>query len=245
MKTKLDEIILNKLKEVTAKKKKRDFLSAVKNPKSRNISIIAEIKLKSPSAGILGEEKDIEKRAILYERSGAEAISLVCDKRHFGGDLEFIKRVKSVVSLPILVKDFIVDPYQIYEMKTYGADAILLIAKVLPLVKLVKFIKLAREINLEPVVEIQNKKELDMAVETVTNIIAVNSRDLETFEVDIDKACQLIKTISDKFVSLGFSGVSDRDDVKKYKDAGAEGILVGTNLMKTKDISSFIRILKS
>jgi len=234
-------IIAHKLREVKQKGKKRDFLRAIKNPREGNVSIIAEIKLVSPSAGKLGDEKELKRRAITYEKGDVDAISMVVDKKYFGGDLEFIRRIKSIVSLPVLAKDFIIDPFQIYEMKAYGADAVLLIAKIVSANQLVKLVKLAKKVNIEPIVEIQNDKELDSAIKTETNTIAVNSRDLETFRVDIDKACKLITKIPSEFVSLGFSGVSCSDDVNKYKVAGAKGVLIGTSLMRKENIRGFLR----
>lgn len=244
MKTVLNEIMANKLQEISEKKKERDFLGSIKNPKVGNIAIIAEIKLTSPTAGKLGEEKDIEKRAILYEENFADAISLVVDKKYFGGDMEFIRRVKKIISLPILAKDFVIDPYQIYEAKVYGADAVLLIAKILNKEKLKQYAELCFKIGLEPIVEIRNREELDDAIATNTRIIAVNARDLSSFRIDIDKARQLIKSIPKEFVSLGFSGVFGRNEAEKYREAGTKGILVGTSLMKSQNIGRFIRELK-
>ncbi|MBI4990804.1 indole-3-glycerol-phosphate synthase [Candidatus Gottesmanbacteria bacterium] len=245
MKITLDEIITNKLQEIAEKKKVRGFLNAIKTPKAGNIAIIAEIKLTTPSAGKLGDVIDIEKKVKSYEKGLADAISVVVDKKYFGGDLEFIRRVKSIVSLPVLTKDFIIDPYQIYEMKAYGADAILLIAKILNKKKLKQYVELCFEVGLEPIVEIQNRKELNDAIATNTRIIAVNARDLNTFEVDMDKACGLLKFIPQYYLTLGFSGVSSRCDVEKYIASGAKGILVGTSLMKAKNIEEFIKELKS
>ncbi len=245
MKILLNEIIRNKFMEIAEKKKKRDFLGAIIHPKVGNISIIAEIKLSSPSAGKLGEEKELEKRVIVYEKSGADAVSLVVDQKYFDGELEFIRRIKSAVSLPVLAKDFILDPYQIYEMKAYGTDAVLLIAKIVSLVKLVQLVKLARELDLEPVVEVQNGEELQNATQTDTKIIAVNARDLDTFNVDIDRACELISSIPKKFISLGFSGVLGGREAEKYKKAGAKGVLVGTSLMKIKKAEEIIKKLMS
>lgn len=243
MKVHLDRIIHNKKQELKEKKKTRDFLEAVKNTKAGDISIIAEIKLGSPSAGRLGREAMLAEKVKEYASGGADAISVVVDKKYFGGNLEFIRRIKNAVSLPVLAKDFIIDPFQIYELKYYGADAVLLIAKILTLDKLVQLVKLTKELNLEPVVEVHNKGELNQAIQTDTRIIAVNARDLATFEVDIRKACKLIKTIPEKFAALGFSGVSNRDDVEKYKTAGAKGILVGTSLMKAQNTGIFLKEL--
>jgi len=244
MKTKLDEIISNKRKEIAVKKKGRDFLRAIKNPSEGDISIIAEIKLASPAEGKLGEEKELEEKVSLYEKGGADAISIVVDKTYFGGELEFIRRIKTAVSLPVLAKDFIIDPYQIYQMKAYGADAVLLIAKIVSFDKLARFVKLARELNMEPIVEVHNEKELPDAIQTETRIIAVNARNLDTFKIDVDMASRLLKLIPPKYVTLGFSGVKNCKDAKKYKNAGAKGILVGTSLMRAHNINGFIRRLK-
>ena len=241
----LNQIITEKGQEVSDKKKRRDFLKAIKNPKAGDISIIAEIKLASPSTGALSNENEIEKRAKIYEESSAEAISLVVDKKYFGGDLEFIKRVKKVASLPILAKDFIIDPYQIYEMKAYGADAVLLLAKIISRDKLRQFVGLCFDIGLEPVVEVQNEKELDMAVRTDTRLITANARNLISFKVDIKEACRLISLIPKKFVSLGFSGIYKRSDVETYIESGTKAILVGTSLMRSNNVKGLIRELKN
>ncbi len=244
MKNKLKEILESKYKEVAEKKQKRDFVKSIINPKIGDISIIAEIKLTSPSEGKLGDRNKLKERTIMYEKSSADAVSVVVDKKYFGGELDFIKQVKNVVSLPILAKDFIIDPYQIYELKTYGADAILLIAKIVSADKLVQFVRLAKELNMDSVVEVQTEQELEYAFNTDTQIIAVNARNLDTFEVDIERACGLLKLIPHKYITLGFSGVKNRKDVQKYKNAGVKGVLVGTSLMKSKDIKGFIRELK-
>lgn len=244
MVNKLSQILENKRQEVSEKKGKRDFLGSIINPKIGDISIIAEIKLASPSEGRLGEDDTVLTQVEAYEKGGADAISLVADKKYFGGDLELIKQIKNAVSIPVFAKDFIIDPYQIYEAKTYGADAILLIAKILPQNKLIQFVELSFKIGLEPVVELQNKEELSDALYTDTRIIAVNARDLNTLEIDIDRACRFLKLIPQEFITLGFSGVFGRNEVEKYIKAGARGVLVGTSLMKSENIGEFIKELK-
>ncbi len=245
MKSILDEIINNKLHEVAEKKKKRNFMYAIKNPKAGNISIIAEIKLVSPGEGRLGGKKDIVRRVMEYGEGGADAISLVVDKKYFNGDLALIKKIKNSVALPVLAKDFIINPYQIHEMKAYGADAILLIAKIISRENLREFVKLSFEADLEPIVEVQNREELEKATGTDTKVIAVNARDLSTFEINVDRACALLKLIPGKFTALGFSGVSNRADIQKYRKAGAMGVLVGTSLMKSSNVQGLIKELKN
>ena len=236
----LKQIIEKKQADLTLMKRNR-FLSFTKN----KISIIAEIKLASPTVPYFGSEKDISKRAINYQKAGADAISIITEKYFFKGNLKFISKIKDKVDLPILQKDFVIDPYQIYEAKIAGANALLLIAKIINKQTLIKFVSLCQEIGLEPIVEINDEQDLKKALSTSTNIIAVNARNLDTFIVDVDRACLLMKKIPNRFVKFGFSGIKSSDEVKMYKDAGASGILVGTSLMKTKDIKNFIKKLKA
>lgn len=227
----LDQIIAN-------------FLNAILKPKLGDIALIAEIKLTSPSSGNLGKESDVEIIAKTYEQAGADAISIVTNKKFFSGDISFIKRVKKVSTLPILCKDFIVDPFQLIEIKHTGAQAVLLIAKIVSKEKLKKLVELVISLGMEPVVEVQTEKELHHALLTFASCIAVNARDLQDFSVDIDRACGLIQKIPNNRIALGFSGISSRKDVEKYKKAGAKAVLVGTSLMKAKDIKGRIKELK-
>lgn len=259
MHTKLEEI-LNRTKEDLVRRKKqasievlkksvgkmstKSFIKAIKNPKNGSIAIIGEIKLASPSENNLGTSEDIQTRVRKYEQAGVDAISVVTEKHFFKGDAEFVGQIKSMVFLPVLQKDFILDSYQLYEAKIAGADAILLIARILSEVELTSLVKEAKQIGVEPVVEVQSIEDLKKAQVTEAEIIAVNARDLDTFEVNIDKACALLREISSSYLRLGFSGVSGRIDAKKYKNAGANGILIGTSLMKTRNISQFLERIR-
>ena len=227
--------------------KKHDslFYHAMLNPKFGKVAIIAEIKLASPSEGVLGTADDITARVRQYEQAGADAISIVTEKYLFHGETEFVGRIKKEVSLPVLQKDFVIDEYQIYESKFAEADAILLIARLVDLDKLKDFTTLTQELGMEAVVEINNQADLTKAVKTSTKIIAVNARDLDTFEVNVDRACKLLKKVPEKFIKLGFSGIHSRAEVEKYKRAGAKAVLVGTALMKTNDIDRLIKELKN
>lgn len=241
----LKQIIDNKIAEIREKKQQAvNFTSALVHPRIKGIAIIAEIKLVSPSVGRLGNEEMGVKQAKKYESGRADAISVVVDKKYFGGSYELLKRIKHTVNLPILAKDFIIDPFQIYEAKVYGASAILLIVKLVNKKTLRKFVALCQKIGIEPIVEINDEKDLEKAVATTTAIIAVNARNLETFAVDVNQACRLMDKIPDRFIKLGFSGIKSSNEVKKYQQAGAEGVLVGTSLMKAKNIFNFIKELK-
>jgi len=209
-----------------------------------DILVIAEIKFASLTEPRLGKRSDLISRAKQYEQAGADGISLIIEPRIFKGALSDVVKVKKHVSLPILVKDFVRDENKIYQIKRAGADRILLIAKIVSGQKLKRFVKLSKAIGLEPVVEINDEQDFKKAITTDTSIIAVNARNLKTLRVDVDKACRLLAKVPQKFIKLGFSGIHSRAEVIKYKHAGAKGVLVGTALMKTKDINQFIKGLK-
>lgn len=237
----------NFLKKIIEKKRKD--LKRLKRIKFLNLFgnktvIIAEIKLASPTVTYFGSEKDIVKRAVDYELARADGISVITEKHYFKGSPEFIPLIKKRVNIPILQKDFVINSYQIYQAKIIGADALLLVAKIVNKKTLIEFVSLCQEIGVEPVVEINDEVDLKKALTTPTKIIAVNARDLETFVVNVDQACQLMRKIPDRFIKLGFSGIKSVSEVKKYRNAGAKGVLVGTSLMKTKNIKKFISELK-
>ena len=215
------------------------FQTLFKN-EDEKVKLIAEIKFASPTNPNIGSSEDLLKRAKEYEKAGADAVSIITEKHFFKGDISFISKVKQHVSLPILQKDFIIDPVQIYEAKEAGADALLLIARLVDVKKLQKFVILCFSIGIEPIVEINNEEDLEKAKISGTNIIAVNARNLETFVIDISNACLLTKKIPDSFIKLGFSGIQSVHEVSEYKNAGAKGVLVGTSLMQAKDIKKFI-----
>lgn len=224
-------------------KYKSKFKSAF-SAKAINPSIIAEIKLASPTIKSLGSKKDILKRAVEYEKAKADVISVITEKHFFKGDVNFISQIKKKVNLPILQKDFVIDPYQIYQAKLINSDAILLIARIIDGKKLKHFVNLTKRIGVEPVVEINDEKDLQKAILTKTSFIAVNARDLNTFKINMVKACNLMKKISNSFIKLGFSGVNSSTEVKKYTDAGAAGVLVGIRLMNSGNIAKYIKDLK-
>lgn len=246
MQSKLEKII-NKTKTdlIRRKTSTRSFRQAIENPKRESLAIIAEIKLSSPTQPLLGKETEIIDRVKDYQNAGVDAVSVITEKHFFGGDPSFVSKIKNVVSLPVLQKDFIIDPYQLYEAKITGADAILLIVKILPAKDLILLVNTAQNAGLEPVVEINNESELKKATATTTKIIAVNARNLDTFVINIDHACNLIRKIPEKFIKLGFSGILSREDIQKYKKAGANGILIGTSLMKIKDTKKYLSSLLS
>ena len=210
----------------------------------REVAIIAEVKFASPTEPHLGSPDELLSRVREYEAAEADAISIVTERHFFQGDPLHVGKIKQAVSLPVLQKDFIIDEYQIYEAALGGADAILLIAKLVSKKELVAFVTLAKKLELEPVVEINDEEDLKKALATITDIIAVNARDLDSFVVDIDRACNLLNQVCDDYIRLAFSGVFSRKEVEKYQDAGAQGVLVGTSLMKAKNVKDFMLSLR-
>lgn len=228
------------LKKLVGPVKTRSFFNAIINPKFNSIAVIAEIKFASPSSGSLGSHDELLARVKKYKEAGADAISTVTEKHFFHGDPKFVTQIKHETSLPVLQKDFILDKYQIYESAQTGADAILFIARILSRIELVEFVKLAQRLELEPIVEINDENDLKKAVATTTRTIAVNARDLNSFTMDVDRACNLMQKIPNQFIKLGFSGISSKVEIEKYKKAGARGVLIGTSLMKSTKIADFL-----
>lgn len=217
------------------------FKDRILNPKMGDIGLIAEIKLASPTEERLGEKVDVLNRLQDYQTSGADAVSVVTEKKTFKGSLDLVATIKrSTSNLPILQKDFVINDFQIEESRRLGADALLIIARIVNVDQLKRFVKLCREKSLEPVVEICNLDDLAKAIRSETEIIAVNARNLDTFEVNVDGACKLLKRVPKQFIKLGFSGIHSRAEVEKYKQAGAKAVLVGTALMKAVNIKQFI-----
>jgi indole-3-glycerol phosphate synthase / phosphoribosylanthranilate isomerase len=243
----LEEIVAKKrrdLKSLRIRKKKTIFHNSLFIIPGEKVSIIAEVKFASPTSPDLGSSKDLLSRVKQYEKAGADAISFITEKHYFKGDKKFIPQIKKTVKLPVLQKDFVIDQSQIYEAAEIGSDALLLIARLVDTKTLKQFVNLCFKLTIEPVVEINSEEDLKKAVATKTRIIAVNARDLETFAVDIEKACELMKKIPDKYMKLGFSGIQTREEVSLYINAGAKGVLVGTSLMKAENIQQHISSLR-
>lgn len=208
-------------------------------------AIIGEIKLVSPSYGVLDVEKNIESRAVCYERLGLDAISVITEKTRFRGDPSYVSRVKKVSHLPILQKDFVTRESQIYESKALGADALLLIANIVSLRTLCHFVSLCLKLQIEPVVEIYDERDLEMALASQATHIAANARNLQTLEVDIHHSCRLLSLVPDRYIKLGFSGIHTKTDIDRYVSAGAKGVLIGTSLITSKNADSFIKNLRA
>ncbi len=206
-----------------------DFYEALSSP---GLSVIAEIKKASPSAGTISEDFEPAKIAEAYLAGGSAAVSLLTDKQYFKGDIEFFTDIRDILTIPILRKDFIIDPLQIYEARAYGADSFLLIAAILDIDKMSDLIELGRELGMEPLVESHNQEELEKTISAGAKIIGVNNRNLHNFEVDISLSENLFPIIPENAVSVAESGIHTAEDVERLKKAGFSAILVGESLMK-------------
>ncbi len=227
----------------------KNFFAAVTKSPSRLMNIITEIKKASPSAGIIREDFDPVEIARQYAAAGADALSILTDEQYFRGCLDYLKAVRQAVDLPILRKDFIIDPYQVYESRAAGADAILLIAAALPAGELMDLMILAAELKMTALVEVHSADEL-MQVRSMVgfphkkySLLGINNRDLTTFNVDLATTTRLAELAGEDAEIVSESGIKTRKDVEKLKKAGVKAILVGETLMRSDDISRAIENL--
>ena len=211
----------------------RDFTAAISVP--QRINLIAEIKFASPSAGRIRDRTDPILIGRVYEAAGAAAISLLTDKRFFQGDLNQLPRLKRAISLPILRKDFIIDEVQVREAFFYGADAILLIARILSQTQLAEFISMCRELGMAPLTEIHDRHDLEKAVESGADIIGINNRDLDSFKVDIHTTAKLASLVPDDCILVSESGIEKAEDIVSLRQSDIQAVLVGSALMRSHD----------
>jgi len=237
----LENIVENKKQELQLSKK-RDFISAITKSKD-GMAVIAEIKKKSPSAGELVGDQNLINKAIEYEIAGANALSVVTDEKFFGGSFELFHQIRKATSLPVLMKDFIIHPLQLVQAEAIAADAILIIAALHKDFHPELISKIANT-KITSVVEVASKDELSLPFVQQSHVIGVNARNLHTFEVDIERACSIIRKIPKDKIIIGFSGIRSEEEVKKYKDAGVRAVLVGEMLMKSDNVEQGIKLLK-
>jgi indole-3-glycerol phosphate synthase len=216
----------------------RPFKEAIS--KSGRVGLIAEIKKASPSSGPILQDHQPLEIARIYEKSGACAISVLTEEDFFGGDLSLIGKIKEVTSLPILRKDFIIDDYQIYESRFYGADAVLLIADILSRAKLSKFLKLLGALGMDYILEVHSQDDLRKALSLKSEVIGVNNRNLHNLEVDLKVSQRLLPLVPKDTIVVVESGIRTYQDVLFYKILRANAVLVGEALLSSGDIASKI-----
>ena len=221
------------LEEDFEKYNKRGFEDAIMSRVSeKETAIIAEIKKASPSKGLIREDFEPKKIAKEYEEGGATCLSILTDEPFFQGKLEYLDSVRSSCELPILRKDFMIDLYQIYETKAYGGDCILLIVAALDIVQLKDFSQLARELNLDILIEAHSEEELNEALSINSKLIGINNRDLATFEVNKNLAIKLARQIPKDVIVVSESGISSREDILSSKEQGIHSFLIGESFMR-------------
>jgi len=213
----------------------RPFAQAIRRQANEPIRLIAELKKASPSKGVFRD--DFEPEAILraYEKSPASALSILTDEPFFQGSLDNLLLARQLTTKPLLRKDFIVDEFQLYEARIYGADAVLLIVAALDESQLRDLLKLAMELNMDALVEVHTEDELEKALRAGAQIIGVNNRNLRTFEVDLNTTLKLRKLVPTDCIVVSESGIETREQVRRLEEAGVDAILVGETLVRSPD----------
>lgn len=257
MGTILDEIVQHKISEVAEARKKvplerlteacktvppaKDFIGALL--KASGVGLIAEVKKASPSKGLIRADFDPVSIAREYESAGANCLSVLTDRKYFQGHLDYLAAIQANVTLPILRKEFIIDPYQVHEARAAGASAVLLIAECLSATQLAELHDLIVELGMTPLVEFHDVKNLEMCLGCNARLIGVNNRNLKTFQTSLDHVIRLRPEIPEDRIVVAESGIATRDDVRRLEDAGIQAMLVGESLMRRSDIGQAVRDL--
>jgi indole-3-glycerol phosphate synthase len=240
---------LSELEKLGTKSSKKDFAAALKGD---DIRLIAEVKRASPSRGVICPNLDPIKLARTYAQNGAAAISVLTDERYFGGSLEHLAAISQELErrgeegereIPVLRKDFIFDPYQVYESRAYGAAALLLIVAILSDSELAELLSLSYGLGMKCLVEVHNQTELERALVSGAKIIGINNRDLKTFAVDLETTKRLCPLIPKDRIVVSESGIRDRGDVQKLRQWGVDAMLVGEALVAAGDVAKKVREL--
>ncbi len=253
----LDDIVAAKQEEISARKRSRPVSDLTDAPlfsrtplslvsalsAAGRFHIIAEVKRGSPSAGEIAREFDPPAIAFSYEAAQASAISVLTDGRFFGGSLDDLASVRARVSLPLLRKDFILDPYQLFEAKGSGADAVLLIAGILERPRLLDLFMAARELALDALVEVHHESELDRVDPDIMPLFGVNNRDLADFTVDLSRSLALVRRFPASSILVSESGIRTAADCRRLRDGGFRAALVGETLMRSADPGRALRDL--
>ncbi len=255
--SRLDEILAHKREELADAKRKRPLARLEQSLKNRapprgfrraihrmgSLSLIAEIKRASPSAGPIRPDASAPEIAKLYADAGAQAISVLTDAKFFSGRLQDLAAVREKVTLPVLRKDFLLEEYQVVEAAAAGADAVLLIAAALRPPELKRLLRAAGDLSLDALVEVHDERELGEALEAGAEIVGINNRDLATFQVDLGTTGRLAERVPKDRTVVSESGIRSRADVEKVQGWGAHAILVGEELMSAPDPGARIREL--
>jgi indole-3-glycerol phosphate synthase len=260
----LDKIVQTKKIEVETRKKEtpveklqtriltvdrpRNFYAAVTKAPSRKVNLIAEIKKASPSAGLIRQDFDPEKIAITYTQAEADALSILTDETYFQGSLDYIQIAKKVSPLPVLRKDFIIDEYQIYEARAYGADAILLITEILAPSQIIDMLILASTLKMTSLIEVHSVESLLIVRQTIGfpherySLLGINNRDLHSQTIDINNTIRLMDMLDEETrdTVISESGIKTSSDIDKLASAGVRAVLIGETFMRAENIPAKI-----
>jgi indole-3-glycerol phosphate synthase len=218
----------------------RPFAEALSRP---GTSLIAEHKRRSPSAGTIREGVSCAEVVSAYERGGAAALSVLTEEAHFGGSLADLREARAATELPLLRKDFTIDPYQLYEAKAAGADAVLLVVGAMTPAELAGLYREAHALDLDAIVEIHHEEELDQALEVDADVLGINNRNLEDFSVDIQRTFDLLADVPAGKVVVSESGIQSREQIDELEQVGVDAVLIGESLMRAPDPEAAVREL--
>jgi len=233
----------NLLRDNTTHLKRRPFMKRLSEPGASGINIIAEIKRASPSKGLLCPDLNPAEYAAEYEKGGAAAISVLTDRDYFKGNSDDLIRAKEASTLPVLRKDFIISPYQIYESSAMGADALLLIARILSKEQIKDFLALCGEIGIDALVEVHSETDLKKASDAGAQLIGINNRNLSSFETDTENAMRISKLLEPEQIAIAASGITGRNDIEKYISQGIYNFLIGESIVISGNPAEFIKSL--
>lgn len=257
MSTVLDDIVAHKRQEVAAARSERPFGDLERQlanaPDVRCFrsalqtgdqpGLIAEVKKASPSAGVIRRDFSPVEIAKTYEAAGANCLSVLTDEKYFQGHLDFLKRIRSEVRIPVMRKEFIIDRYQILEARVAGADCVLLIAECLDDSELQELHSYAHELGMHTLIELYEPANLPRVLNTGATLIGINNRDLRTFVTTLEHTFELMQNIPEDVLLVSESGIRSHADIVRLRDAGVGGVLVGESLMRQPDISAAVRLL--
>ena len=218
----------------------RPFAEALSRPWT---SVIAEHKRRSPSAGDIRPDASVTEIVRAYDRGGAAALSILTEERHFGGSLADLREARAATDLPILRKDFTIDPYQLYEAKAYGADAVLLVVGSMKVRDLATLFGIANDLDLDAVVEVHNEDELECALEIDCDVIGINNRDLEDFTVSLETTFELLTDVPAGKTVVSESGIQTRTQIEDLERVGVDAVLIGETVMRAPDPEAAVREL--
>ena len=231
------------LRDEAIRVRKRPFMKKLSEPGPSGINIIAEIKRASPSKGFLRPDLDPAKYAAEYEKGGAAAISVLTDRDYFKGNSDDLIRARKASSLPVLRKDFIISSYQIYETSAMGADALLLIARILSKQQIKDYLALCNELAMDALVEVHSEKDLETASDAGARLIGINNRNLSSFETDPKNAMRIAGLLEPGQIAVAASGITGRRDIEKNLSSGIFNFLIGESLVTSDNPSEFIKSL--